>query len=202
VHPIATIVLPVHNMERTLRPEVTRILDLAEILGRRVLVAIIDDGSQDGTYELACELAREFPQVRAMRQPHQRGLGGALEQVRVRLRVDRVVAHDGVAAIDLDELACALAASAAHVSSAPAATREPATEACGSRRFVAPKPSSVVNKATLSTAGSFHWLRLDEPLTSRRSRHLNQSTPAPGSGNMSALLDRATTFTPPTSFTN
>jgi hypothetical protein len=189
-------------MERTLRPEVNRILDLAEILGRRVLVAIIDDGSQDGTYETACELAREFPQVRAMRQPHQRGLGGALEQVRLRLRVDRVVAHDGVAAIDLEELASALAASEAHVSTAPTATREPATEACGSRRFSAPKPLSFASKATSGAAGSFRWLRLDEPLTSRRSRHQNPSSPAPSSGGMPVLLDRATTFTPPTSFAN
>ncbi len=76
--PTATIVLPVHNRERTLRPEVLRILDLAEIMHRRVVVAIVDDGSRDGTYEAACELARQFPQVRALRQPHQCGLGAAL----------------------------------------------------------------------------------------------------------------------------
>ena len=171
MHPTATIVLPVHNMERTLRPEVTRILDLAEVLGRRVAIAIVDDGSHDGTFEAACELAREYPQVSVLRQPYQRGLGSALEQVRTKLRVDHVVAHDGVAAIDVEELAEVLAATGG-----AASTRVAATEACGSRRAgraMSPAPLSAVAPRAQR---SFRWLRLDEPLVPRRSRPLPPKT--------------------------
>jgi hypothetical protein len=99
-----TIVLPVHNAERTLRPMITRILDLAAAPTRRLMVAIVDDGSTDETFEAACELARDYPQVRVFRQPYQQGLGPALEQVRLKLSVEEVIVHDGVGPIDLDEL--------------------------------------------------------------------------------------------------
>ncbi|HEX6962344.1 MAG TPA: glycosyltransferase [Lacipirellula sp.] len=163
-----TIVLPVHNMERSLRPEVMRILDLAEILGRRVAVAIVDDGSHDGTYEAACELARQFPQVQVLRQPYQRGLGAALEQVRLRLRVDRVVAHDGVAAIDLDELAQVLASE--RMTGAETDLRQSACEGRGSRRIGGALPTHVRPAPKAGKTSTFRWLRLDEPITPRRSR--------------------------------
>jgi glycosyltransferase involved in cell wall biosynthesis len=166
---MATIVLPVHNMERTLRPEVTRILDLAEALGRRLQVAIVDDGSQDATYEIACELAREFPQVRVLRQPYQRGLGSALEQVHQRLRVTQVVVHDGVAAIDVDELAETLAAGSPSTVQRFGA-RRPASDGCGSRRMPSAPLAAVPRQARPGSIGSFRWLRLDEPISPRRSR--------------------------------
>jgi hypothetical protein len=194
LHPTATIVLPVHNMERTLRPEVMRILDLAEVLSRRVQVAIVDDGSHDGTYETACELAREFPQVRALRQPYQRGLGGALEQVRAQLRVDQVVAHNGVAAIDLEDLADVLTAPVRGRSEAVAPTRQPATEACGSRRFAAPMTLNPGHQGKSRGTSSFRWLRLDEPTMPRRSRAAHQVASA-AAGILSAPVEGATTFT-------
>jgi hypothetical protein len=186
-----TIVLPVHNMERFLRPEVMRILDLAEILGRRISVAIVDDGSHDGTFEAACELARQFPQVHVVRQPYQRGLGAALEQVRLRLRVDRVVAHDGVAAIDLNELADVLAAPEGTAAPA-AAVRQAADDGRGSRRLggaLHAKPGS-------GKAGSFRWLRLDEPVTPRRSRAFHPASAASASYGVAAI-GGATAFTAP-----
>ena len=205
LHSTATIVLPVHNRERTLRPEVLRILDLAEILHRRVVVAIVDDGSHDGTYEAASELARQFPQVRVLRQPYQRGLGGALELVQSRLGAERVVAHDGVAAIDLDELASLLTAPDELPPAALAAKREPATEPCGSRRFAAPMLSSsrqsFLRQPTVSRAmGSFRWLRLDEPIKPRRSRAIHPPVSTNAGVPVAASVDRATTFTFPPSF--
>jgi hypothetical protein len=137
-----------------------------------------------------------------MRQPHQRGLGGALEQVRRQLRVDRVVAHNGMAAIDLDELADALAASESQVSSTAIETREPATDACGSRRTVAPKGLKSRAKATSALFGSFRWLRLDEPLIHRRSRNLLPSALPGDGGETPGSAGRATTFTSSAFFSN
>jgi GT2 family glycosyltransferase len=199
----ATIVLPVHNRERTLCPEVLRILDLAEILHRRVVVAIVDDGSHDGTYEAASELARQFPQVRVLRQPYQRGLGGALELVQSRLGAARVVAHNGVAAIDLDELAELLTAPDELPSAVMVITRETATEASGSRRFAAPMLSnsgqSVAPSSPAARAGSFRWLRLDEPIKPRRSRAI-QPAVVELNGPISGGGGRTTTFTSRASF--
>ena len=197
MHSTATIVLPVHNRERTLRPEVLRILDLAEILHRRVVVAIVDDGSRDGTYETACELARQFPQVRVLRHPYQRGLGAALEQVRLRLGAQQVVAHDGIAAIDLDELADLLAAPEEPSSTNLSTLRETATEPCGSRRFATPTAHNFRLPAPPRALASFRWLGLDEPVKPRRIRgaHSPASTavddPLPGAG------ERAATFASP-----
>jgi glycosyltransferase involved in cell wall biosynthesis len=169
LNPAVTIVLPVHNVERSLRAAVLRVLDLAEIMGRRVRVAVVDDGSTDGTYETAAELAREFPQVVALREPFQRGLGAALEQVRQRLGAEHVVVHDGITPIDLDDLAEMLSSSpAAALVNAP--FWEAALEGRGSRRLAAPAMLSTSGGQPLRAGGSFRWLRLDEPLAPRRRR--------------------------------
>jgi glycosyltransferase involved in cell wall biosynthesis len=159
----ATIVLPVYNAERTLRPLVTGILELASSPPRRLTVAIVDDGSTDETFEAACELARDFPQVRVFRQPHRSGLGPALEQVRRRLRADEVIVHDGVGPIDLAELAQLLGAP----SPASAATAEP-LDGRGSRRFAAVAALNARLAQEHRAITGFHWLRLTEPSRGRR----------------------------------
>ena len=202
MHSTATIVLPVHNRERTLRPEVLRILDLAEILHRRVIVAIVDDGSRDGTFEAACELARQYPQVRVLRQPHQRGLGGALEQVRTRLGVEQAIAHDGITAIDLDELAELLAATDQPRPMGMPSSRETAIEACGSRRFAAPMHPTPRPAAAAAVIGSFRWLRLDEPAMPRRSRAVHPPVSPVLGGLTAGAGERASTFPAPASLSN
>src|SRR5687767_10572113 len=74
-----TVVLPVYNGETRLRKNVSEILELASELTTRFGVLIIDDGSNDATYEVAEELAAHFPQVKVHRQRHRRGLGSAID---------------------------------------------------------------------------------------------------------------------------
>jgi hypothetical protein len=156
-----------HNAERTLRRAVIGMLDLAEIMARRIQVAIVDDGSTDGTFEAASELAREFPQVRVLRQPLQRGLGGALELARTRLGVDQAIAHDGLTPVDLEELARLLAAPAQRAS---AAEPLPMASGRGSRRSSLPTPVRATALRGEKLGPSFRWLRLDEPAIPRRQR--------------------------------
>jgi glycosyltransferase involved in cell wall biosynthesis len=193
VNPAVTIVLPVHNVERTLRGAILRMLDLAEILGRRVQVAVVDDGSTDGTYEMACELSRQFPQIVALRRPFQSGLGPALQQVRQRLGVENVVAHDGVTPIDLDQLAEVLTAP----SDAPPASHaswSAAIEGRGSRRAAA-IPMARRGKPH-GDFGSFRWLRLDDPLAPRRARSATTTPSVVRAGvAAAALASSANTFT-------
>jgi hypothetical protein len=95
-----TIVLPVHNAESQLRKNVGELLELASDLTARFGVLIIDDGSTDATYEVAEELAANYPQVSVRRHRHRRGLGAAMEFVERQVRSDAVIIHDGVSPID------------------------------------------------------------------------------------------------------
>jgi glycosyltransferase involved in cell wall biosynthesis len=69
-----TIVLPIYNGETRLRECVGEILELASELTTRFGVVIIDDGSTDATFEVAEELAAQYPQSRGHHR-HRRGLG-------------------------------------------------------------------------------------------------------------------------------
>ena len=99
-----TIVLPIYNGEARLRECVSEILELASELTTRFGVVIIDDGSTDATFEVAEELAAQFPQVSAERHSHRRGLGPTLEYVQRRVRSDAVIVHDGVTPIDPNQV--------------------------------------------------------------------------------------------------
>lgn len=169
MNPVATIVLPVHNVERSIRMVVARILELSETTARRLRLAVVDDGSTDGTFEAACELARQFPQVVVLRQPHQGGLRPALDAVRRQLRVENVIAHNGVGHVNLEELAALLMAP---MGTHPSAPQQPAAGALdtdrGSRRFGAISKLHARMAAVQSSVGAFRWLRLDEPIVPRR----------------------------------
>jgi hypothetical protein len=99
-----TVVLPVYNGETRLRKSVSEILELASELTNRFDVLIIDDGSNDATYEVAEELAAHFPQVKVHRQRHRRGLGSAIDYAQRRVRTDAIILHDGVTPIDAGEI--------------------------------------------------------------------------------------------------
>jgi cellulose synthase/poly-beta-1,6-N-acetylglucosamine synthase-like glycosyltransferase len=99
-----TVVLPVYNGETRLRKSVNEILELASELTTRFGVLIIDDGSNDATYEVAEDLAAHFPQVKVHRQRHRRGLGSAIDYAQRRVRTDAIILHDGVTPIDAGEI--------------------------------------------------------------------------------------------------
>lgn len=168
MNPAVTIVLPVHNAQRTLRSSLLGLLELSETTGRRMQVAVVDDGSTDATYEIACELASEFPQLHVLRQPYQRGLGAALEHVRARLGVADVVAHNGVGEIDHQELAQLLNAGMERHDAPHAAAGAMAGDGRGSRR-ASSQPALAARLVEAHRAGgAFRWLRIDEPAASRR----------------------------------
>lgn len=99
-----TIVLPVYNGESRLRARVNEILELASELTASFGILIIDDGSTDATCEVAEELAARYPQVAIHRHRHRRGLGPTIEYVQRHVRSDAVIVHDGVTAIDPNQM--------------------------------------------------------------------------------------------------
>lgn len=99
-----TVVLPVYNGETRLRKSVHEILELASELTSKFGVLIIDDGSNDATYEVAEELAAHYPQVSVRRHRHRCGLGPTIEYAQRSIRSDAVIVHDGIAPIDAGEM--------------------------------------------------------------------------------------------------
>jgi hypothetical protein len=99
-----TVVLPVYNSESRLRKSVHEILELASELTSRFGVLIIDDGSNDATYEIAEELAARYPQVSVRRHRHRRGLGSMIEYAQRQVSSDAVIVHDGTTPIDAGEM--------------------------------------------------------------------------------------------------
>ncbi len=189
MNPAVTIVLPVHNAEGTLRSLVTRILDLAAAPKRRLTVALVDNGSTDETYELACEIARDFPQVRVFRQPFQGGLGPALDDIRHRLQIEEAIIHDGVGPIDLDELAALLRGEGEPAAAAESTASDAAVPAGrGSRRFAAVTALNARLAEAHRGVSSFHWMRLADAAPRRRAAVLTQLAPVSFGGDVPISL--------------
>jgi glycosyltransferase involved in cell wall biosynthesis len=79
--PQVDIVVPVRNEERDLGPSVQRLVSfLRTSFPFRAEVTIADNGSSDGTWAIASLLARQFPEVRAIRMELP-GRGRALREI-------------------------------------------------------------------------------------------------------------------------
>jgi dolichol-phosphate mannosyltransferase len=72
--PRATVCLPTYDERENIKPMVAALL---ERLGPDDSVLVIDDGSPDGTGEIADRLAAEEPRVVVLHRPHKEGLGPA-----------------------------------------------------------------------------------------------------------------------------
>jgi dolichol-phosphate mannosyltransferase len=98
--PRAYVCLPTYNERENLEPMVTALL---ERLGPDDRVLVIDDGSPDGTGELADRLAAEHDRVGVLHRPEKQGLGPAYlagfrralaEQAELILEVDCDFSHN------------------------------------------------------------------------------------------------------------
>lgn len=99
-----SILLPVHNVESTLRHEVLRVLEVAGELTDRLEVLIFDDSSTDQTLEVAHELAMCYPQINVVHHRVRCGLGPIIETGLAHTAGDMVMVHDGVGSIDVAEI--------------------------------------------------------------------------------------------------
>src|SRR5262245_22468372 len=73
-----SIFFPAYNDSGTIASMVIRAVKAASELTSDFEIIIVDDGSGDGTTEIADELARTYPQVRAVHHPRNRDYGAAL----------------------------------------------------------------------------------------------------------------------------
>lgn len=85
-----SIVMPCYNEKDTLREIVSQVL--AQPFEKELL--IVDDGSQDGTIEIAKELQTNHPEIRLVQQPHNMGKGAALRRGFQEVSGDIVIIQD------------------------------------------------------------------------------------------------------------
>src|SRR6266536_4927732 len=76
--PGLSVFFPAYNDSGTIGSMVIRTVKTAAELTPDFEVIVVDDGSADGTAEIADELARTYPQVRAVHHPRNRDYGAAL----------------------------------------------------------------------------------------------------------------------------
>lgn len=92
-----SVVLTVHNAEKTLSEHVARMLDVLPDLTSRFELLIVDDGSTDQTEEVAHELARSYPQLSVARHSSRLGADGAAKTALTKTTGELVILHDAAA---------------------------------------------------------------------------------------------------------
>ncbi len=165
-----TIVLPVHNSERQLCSMVRDVLDITATGTREIHVVIVDDCSTDDTYETACEIARQYPQITVMRQAMRQGLGSILTKLRNHVAAERVLMHDGVSVINTKELQQILQTpmNRDDVLDQASAASLPTAESTGSRRFPAVRALQNRMEQAHRAVSTFRWIELDQRVVPHR----------------------------------
>ena len=74
-----SLVIPTYNESKNVGELVARLTDILEgPTGGAYELVIVDDDSQDRTWEVALELTRQYPKLRVMRRVGERGLSTAV----------------------------------------------------------------------------------------------------------------------------
>lgn len=98
------VLLPVRNVERTLRDDVVRVLEVTADLASHVELVIIDEASKDDTFDIAAELATEYPQVRVVHCASRRRMPEMIQDVRAVVEAETVIVHDGSPRVNVEQL--------------------------------------------------------------------------------------------------
>lgn len=99
-----SIVLPVRNMAEAIATIVTECMAVAGQHCADYEIILVDDGSDDGTYEQADHLAAAYDPVMVLHQPAQRGYAAALRAAWEVARGDYLLAFNPAGAAGIAEL--------------------------------------------------------------------------------------------------
>lgn len=93
MHKVLSLIIPCYNEQRSLESSVERALELAgDALA--VQIVIVDDGSSDGSWQIAQGLASRNPAIVALRHERNRGKGAAVRTGIARASGDFIGIHD------------------------------------------------------------------------------------------------------------
>jgi dolichyl-phosphate beta-glucosyltransferase len=110
-----SIVIPAYNEERRLPKTLDSILEY--LAGRgfpAVEILIVDDGSKDGTAQIADQYSRKDPRIRLLRNPGNRGKGYAVRHGMLEAAGDWILFSDADLSAPIEDLDTLLAAASAH----------------------------------------------------------------------------------------
>src|SRR5262245_35718966 len=100
-----SVFFPAYNDSGTIASMVIRAVKTASELTPDFEIIVVDDGSADSTADIADELARTYPQVRAVHHPINRDYGAALQTGFRSATKELIFYTDGDAQYDPGELA-------------------------------------------------------------------------------------------------
>lgn len=95
-----SVVVPAYNEEATLAGVIRRLISVPHLLE----IVIVDDGSKDRTYEIATQLAQQYPEVRVLRQQKNAGKTAALKAGFAATHGDIVIVQDADLEYDPSEI--------------------------------------------------------------------------------------------------
>jgi dolichol-phosphate mannosyltransferase len=100
-----SLIIPAFNEEATIRQAITEADDVLRELAGDYEILVVDDGSDDGTFDAARQVALDRPRVRLLRHAVNRGYGAALRTGFEAARFDRVTFTDADCQFHLHDLA-------------------------------------------------------------------------------------------------
>jgi len=103
-----SIILPAFNEAANIRHVVEEAYQTIPTLTPIFEIIVVNDGSKDGTGDICDQLVEEFPDVRIVHHPRNRGYGAALKSGIERARYDIIFFTDSDRQFDLKEVAALL----------------------------------------------------------------------------------------------
>jgi glycosyltransferase involved in cell wall biosynthesis len=106
IHPVhsLTAFFPCFNEAGSIRPLTEKAINVLRSICDDYEILLIDDGSSDGTSQLADDLSREYRAVRVIHHPYNKGYGAALQSGFRAATKEYVFYTDGDGQFDLAEL--------------------------------------------------------------------------------------------------
>ena len=102
--PSLSIFFPFYNEEANIAAQTEDALKIAPQFCQKWEIILVNDGSTDKTGEIAKELAKKYPGVRAVSHPQNRGYGAAVKTGLKKSRYDWIFFSDGDRQFNLKEL--------------------------------------------------------------------------------------------------
>ena len=99
-----SIVIPAYNEAKRLPPFLSRVIAFCKDSRKKYEIIIVDDGSRDGTYEIASSFRSEFSDLEVIKNRKNRGKGFAVRRGLLRARGDIAVFLDADGSTEADEI--------------------------------------------------------------------------------------------------
>jgi len=99
-----SIIIPAYNEAKRLPPFLSRVIAFCKNSQKRYEIIIVDDGSNDGTYETAASFKPQFVDLVLIRIPDNSGKGYAVKTGFLRARGDVAVFLDADGSVEPDEI--------------------------------------------------------------------------------------------------